>query len=114
MSAPTRNRPHRAGKVSPRAISAWKDVLSKFNSFVRNDPNETLVRTNPEPNPNRNMWSLGSSLRRQPSLGLSVTPDWNLEDGQLNFPALRNYSATVYAISNEQVSKDTVALIEHL
>jgi hypothetical protein len=109
---PTQNRPRKGG-ASSRAINAWKSAFASHKPFIHSGP-DSLPSTNLPINPDRNPFSLASSLRRKPALGLNdVIEDYAI-DTQQSFPALRNYSSTVYAISNEQVSKDTVALIEHL
>jgi hypothetical protein len=110
MSSPTRNRPHK-GRVSPRAIKTWKDA---FHGFVLSSPDSTLPTTNLPPNQNRNMFSLGSSLRRNPASALVIVEGYELDGSQLSFENLRNYSSTVYAISQDRVSHDAFALIEHL
>jgi hypothetical protein len=105
------HKPFRGGKPPYRATKHWHDTL---HGFVHTPPSDDLVTTNRPPNPNRNQFSLGSSLRRNPSSGLDDVVEDYAVDGQLSFERLRNYSATVYAISQDRVSHDAFALIEHL
>ena len=111
MSSPTRNRPHK-GRVSPRAIKTWKDA---FNGHVHSAPDSNLQTENLPINPDRNPFSL-AKVKHLPSMEdgcVDAFCSCQSTDGQLATNP-RNYSATVFAISSEQVSKDTVALIEYL
>lgn len=103
MSAPTRTRPPHKG----RAARHWRD---SFQGHVHSAPDSNLPITNPDPVPNRNMFSLGSSLRRKPSLALTVTEDWST-DGQLSHEQLQNYSVLVWTLA--QKSDVPSALITH-
>ena len=111
MSSPTRNRPHK-GRVSPRAIKTWKDA---FNGFVHSAPDSTLQTENLPINPDRNPFSL-TKVKHLPSLEDGCVDAFcgcQASDGQIATNP-RNYSSTVYAISQDRVSHDAFALIEHL
>lgn len=103
---PNHTRPHH-GKLSQRAIRTWKDG---FNGHVHAAPDSNLPTTNLPPEPNRNQFSLGSSLRRNPALGLAVIEDYEL-DGQLSHEQLQNYSVAVWTLA--QKSDVPSALITH-
>jgi hypothetical protein len=110
MSAPNQTHKPR-GPISSRANNAWRNIHS---AFVRSGEGHNLPVTNLPINPDRNPFSL-AKVRHLPSaqeMCVDVFCGCQASDGQIATNP-RNYSSTVYAISNEQVSKDIVALIEY-
>lgn len=107
---PTQNRPRKGG-ASSRAIRTWRDA---FNGHVHSAPDSNLPVTNLPINPDRNPFAL-AKVRHLPSAQEMCTDAFcgcQASDGQIA-TSPRNYSSTVYNISQDRVSHDAFALIEH-
>jgi hypothetical protein len=107
---PTQNRP-RKGAPS-RAIRTWRE---SFNGHVHSAPDSNLPTVNLPANPDRNPLSL-AKVRHLPSaqeLCVDAFCGCQASDGQIATNP-RNYSSTVYNISQDRVSHDAFALIEHI
>lgn len=108
MSAPTNTRPQ--GRVSPK--KHWRDY---FQKFLHSAPDSTLPTTNLPVNPDRNLFAL-SRVKHLPSMEESCVDAFcscQASDGQLATNP-RNYSATVFQLSQDRISHDTFALIEYV